>query len=198
MRTHGDASLFLPVLLPQHPSVHTDVQHEPCGILEFASSVLIGWGASSVGRALRSQRRGRGFNSRALHQTQARSFSGFLGEAYRPYLLPHARRSCLSFRSNNQSAGRDNWNCVTHLFNTYSSVGEPLLASGHSQLPGCEPAICRLERCVRGSGPHGWFHILQGKFKQDGACRHLVHHPFNYCPFRQTAPGHIWSATLDS
>lgn len=29
-----------------------------------------GWGASSVGRALRSQRRGRGFNSPALHQTK--------------------------------------------------------------------------------------------------------------------------------
>ena len=33
------------------------------------SSDFLRWGASSVGRALRSQRRGRGFNSRALHQT---------------------------------------------------------------------------------------------------------------------------------
>jgi hypothetical protein len=30
--------------------------------------IPIEWGASSVGRALRSQRRGRGFNSPALHQ----------------------------------------------------------------------------------------------------------------------------------
>ena len=154
MRTHGDASLFLPVLLPQHPSVHTDVQHEPCGILEFASSVLIGWGASSVGRALRSQRRGRGFNSRALHQRQARSFSGFLGEAHCSYLRPHARRSCLSFRSNNQSAGGDDWYCLTHLFNTYSSVGEPLSASGHSQLKRMSPRFQLLPFQTDCSWPH--------------------------------------------
>lgn len=34
----------------------------------FASPNSQRWGASSVGRALRSQRRGRGFNSPALHQ----------------------------------------------------------------------------------------------------------------------------------
>ncbi|CUS33476.1 hypothetical protein COMA2_130083 [Candidatus Nitrospira nitrificans] len=36
---------------------------------EVAVPMFHGWGASSVGRALRSQRRGRGFNSPALHQT---------------------------------------------------------------------------------------------------------------------------------
>ena len=35
---------------------------------EVAVPIFHGWGASSVGRALRSQRRGRGFNSPALHQ----------------------------------------------------------------------------------------------------------------------------------
>ena len=36
--------------------------------LQVVFPISHGWGASSVGRALRSQRRGRGFNSPALHQ----------------------------------------------------------------------------------------------------------------------------------
>jgi hypothetical protein len=62
----GGREPFLPVLLPQH-SVCTLVCNVPCGMLRSRRRSL-GWGASSVGRALRSQRRGRGFNSRALHQ----------------------------------------------------------------------------------------------------------------------------------
>lgn len=42
----------------------------PCVSLRF------GWGASSVGRARRSQRRGRGFDPPALHQTSLRSVFG--------------------------------------------------------------------------------------------------------------------------
>ena len=36
--------------------------------IRLTGQITVLWGASSVGRALRSQRRGRGFNSPALHQ----------------------------------------------------------------------------------------------------------------------------------
>ena len=65
---HGDAS---------HPPRSSTAAFSGCTLM--CTSTLrvscsrrrsLGWGASSVGRALRSQRSGRVFNSRALHQKQ--------------------------------------------------------------------------------------------------------------------------------
>ena len=44
--------------------------------LQVVFPISHGWGASSVGRALRSQRRGRGFNSPALHQPSLATAAG--------------------------------------------------------------------------------------------------------------------------
>ena len=58
--------IFLPVLRPQQQTACSYAAN-PAGSM-VRVTLSDGWGASSVGRALRSQRRGRGFNSPALHQ----------------------------------------------------------------------------------------------------------------------------------
>ena len=49
-------------------------------------------------------------NSRALHQTKLARADDFLDEAHLLYPFPDARGLCLSFCSNDQSAGRYEWN----------------------------------------------------------------------------------------
>ena len=78
------------------------------------------WGASSVGRALRSQRRGRGFNSPALHQTyfdsspaavirQSRPSLPSLNSVLRRPLSDGARSLSLTLPARAVST----WSCVT-------------------------------------------------------------------------------------
>ena len=50
------------------------------------------WGHSSAGRALRSQRKGRGFESRCLHLTSENSVNFLLQSFFRSAIIPFVRK----------------------------------------------------------------------------------------------------------
>jgi hypothetical protein len=120
---HGNRDLIFPPRSSTAATACMLLCSIPCGFMGHGPHIS-GWGASSVGRALRSQRRGRGFNSPALHQTPIR-LQSHSDHSWRdrPFQLPFAKNGMYvrygEAVNSNQQGGKDDesimpWHCSWH------------------------------------------------------------------------------------